>query len=254
MATNTTPSVIADQTSQAGPRENRFTRFSGLLDPETIQSTCAVIAGVGAIGRSLALQMAQLGVGYLGLCDPQTVEEVNLGTQGYCPDQIGGYKANATMLDARRLNPECEIFTCTSPLPNSRIWEDEFYLTAKHRVLFLTTDNMTSRRGILEELKTIRPLNRPRLVVDVRMLGEVFQIRCLQLDPRLGVSPLQEYLDTQIFDDSQSISGNCTTRMTGYAAACSASLAVLLATKHLRQIEVPRRLDVDLFTLTMDIR
>src|ERR671936_2262498 len=81
---------------------DRDLRQRGLIPPERLAACHALVVGVGAIGRQVALQLAAVGVPLLLLYDPDIVEGVNLAPQGYRPDQLGTLKSHATAADCRR--------------------------------------------------------------------------------------------------------------------------------------------------------
>lgn len=241
MTTDTTASLI----TSTGDTDERFARYSGILNPQSVRSTKAMIVGVGSIGRNIGLQLAQMGVGRISLADHDTVDPVNLGTQGYRPDQIGHAKVQACLADIKAIYPSCSVTPYQVKLPHldldprEKRWGD---------VVFLTTDTMSSRRDIVSELLACRESQRTVMhIVDVRMLGEVFQVRTIPATPQR----LQSYLDSHIFDDSEAVPGTCSTRTTGYGATCAASFAVACFSKILRGMEPPELIHVDLFALEL---
>lgn len=203
--------------------------------------------GVGAIGRSITLQLAQLGIEKFHLIDPDKVAPENLGTQGYHEDDVGRYKVTATLDQVEKINSNTidhnEFLTLALDAPKAKV----FLSNPSPSILILTPDNMQARRDALEAVSCMPFGEQPQLIVDIRMLGEVFQVRLLQ--PRS--QSIDKYLEEHVFDDTDSISASCTTRMTGYAATCAASLGVLSITKFLRGMDVPKMLTVDLFSLEM---
>ena len=74
----------------------RIERYRDLLPTDRLGTTACTIVGVGAIGRQVSLQLAAMGIGRVQLIDPETVEEVNLGPQGYLQDDVGRPKVQAT--------------------------------------------------------------------------------------------------------------------------------------------------------------
>jgi sulfur carrier protein ThiS adenylyltransferase len=62
---------------------DRDVRQRSLVPPERLVACHAVVIGVGAIGRQVALQLAALGVPRLTLFDDDTVAVENLAPQGY---------------------------------------------------------------------------------------------------------------------------------------------------------------------------
>lgn len=75
---------------------DRDLRQRDLIPPEALSKTNCTVIGVGAIGRQVALQLAAIGVPRLQLIDFDTVEEVNLASQGYLQDDLGRPKVQAT--------------------------------------------------------------------------------------------------------------------------------------------------------------
>lgn len=208
--------------------------------------------GVGAIGRSITLQLAQLGIEKFHLIDPDKVAPENLGTQGYHEDDVERHKTAATLDEVERINHNTMDYNShwveRLDASNARsILSNSLTSRPNPSILILTPDNMQARRDALEAVSCMPFGEQPQLIVDIRMLGEVFQVRLLQ--PRS--QSIDKYLEEHVFDDTDSISASCTTRMTGYAATCAASLGVLSITKFLRGMDVPKMLTVDLFSLEM---
>jgi molybdopterin/thiamine biosynthesis adenylyltransferase len=233
-----TPTITTGPTSE----DQRTARYNGIVSSAKIRASKVGIAGVGSIGRNIALQLTQFGVGHIMLADPDTIELVNLGTQGWHENDIGRDKVVACEQELLRLRPTVEVETFKDRLPSPECppikWGD---------VLFLTTDTMSSRREILFSMMDLSPFSKPKIVIDLRMLGEVFQAYSF-IPTR---DNLLTYLKENIFDDDEAVPGTCSTRTTGYAATCAASVATTLFSKFLRGQELPPRVDCDLFSLSM---
>src|SRR5438034_3178751 len=84
---------------------DRDIRQRSIVPPERLAACHALVIGVGAIGRQVALQLAAVGIPLLILYDHDSVAEENLAAQGYRPDQLGLTKVDATALDCQRLHP-----------------------------------------------------------------------------------------------------------------------------------------------------
>ena len=69
------------QPTERRPSE-RDLRQRDLVPAEALAACHAVVIGVGAIGRQVALQLAAVGIPLLILYDHDTVEEVNLAPPG----------------------------------------------------------------------------------------------------------------------------------------------------------------------------
>src|SRR5258708_6147128 len=99
------PNTLSTRSTPPAPVSNRDLRQRGLIPPARLTACHAVVIGVGAIGRQVALQLAAVGIPLLVLYDHDTVEEANLAPQGYRPDQLACCKVDATAADCQRLNP-----------------------------------------------------------------------------------------------------------------------------------------------------
>ena len=75
---------------------DRDLRQRQLVPPGQLQTVHAVVIGVGAIGRQLALQLAALGISRLTLFDDDVVNVENLAPQGYWPEELGMPKVAST--------------------------------------------------------------------------------------------------------------------------------------------------------------
>ena len=85
-------------------RSERDLRQREIVPPERLAACKATVIGVGAIGRQVALQLAAMGVPWLQLVDPDTVEAVNLGCQGYLEEDLGKPKVETTAALCLRTN------------------------------------------------------------------------------------------------------------------------------------------------------
>ena len=92
-------------------RSERDMRQREIVPPERLAACRATVVGVGAIGRQVALQLAAIGVPWLQLMDPDTVEAVNLGCQGYLEEDLGKHKVETTAALCLRTNRALDIIT-----------------------------------------------------------------------------------------------------------------------------------------------
>lgn len=194
----------------------RYERQQDLV-PESARSTDVCIIGVGAIGRPLALQLASIGVERIQLFDPDTVEEVNIPTQGYLEADIGQRKAVvcAQSIAAINSNANVSVHACR--------FLDSLYTA--NGVVFCAVDSIETRSAIWYDLR-----NRVRFWIDTRMLGET--IRVLSVNPQ-SMASFEAYGDT-LFTAEETQPGRCTARSTIYAATIAAGLAVHQFTRFLR--------------------
>jgi sulfur carrier protein ThiS adenylyltransferase len=217
---------------------DRDLRQRDLVPPERLDACHALVIGVGAIGRQVALQLAAVGVPLLVLYDEDTVGVENLASQGYRPDQLDFLKVDATAADCRRIHPAAHVI----PKP------ERFRRTAARAVTvggsalaaFCCVDSITTRRLLWESLRDVAAL-----FVDGRMSAEV--LRVLAVD-----SPAADgsYAAT-LFAEEEAYAGACTARSTIYTASVAAGLMVGQMTKWLRPLAVDA--DVTLNLLAMEL-
>src|SRR5207248_4690198 len=82
--------------SMTGTAFDRDVRQRGLVPPGRLMACHAVVIGVGAVGRQVALQLAAVGVPRLTLYDDDRVGVENLAPQGYWAEDLGRLKVDAT--------------------------------------------------------------------------------------------------------------------------------------------------------------
>jgi len=169
------------------------------------------IIGVGAIGRQVALQCAAMGFRKMYLYDYDTVEEVNMGTQGYRPDQIGIMKVEATGVDATRIAPEMKVQVCTDSFES--LLEND----GSKSVIFSCVDSMEARRKIAEYL--YRGVVPSFWLIDGRMRRT--SIRLVSACDET----IQQYIQA-LYSDGETEPGRCTAQTTIYMASVAAGLMV----------------------------
>src|SRR4051812_24003328 len=91
---------------------NRDLRQREIVPPEKLARVHALVIGVGAVGRQVALQLAATGVAEMSLVDDDVVDVVNLGPQAYSAQDLGQQKVQATTRLCAFLNPAIVIHTC----------------------------------------------------------------------------------------------------------------------------------------------
>jgi hypothetical protein len=72
--------------------QDRDLRQRDLVPPGKLACCAALVVGVGAVGRQVALQLTAMGIMNLTLVDFDTVDVVNLAPQGYAPEDLGNPK------------------------------------------------------------------------------------------------------------------------------------------------------------------
>ena len=89
--------------------QNRFARQQQLVPQDRLSEVTAMVIGVGAIGRQVALQLAAIGTPRIRLIDFDCVDLSNVTTQGYHASDVGRPKALATAAAMKQIDPAIEI-------------------------------------------------------------------------------------------------------------------------------------------------
>ncbi len=111
-----------------------------------------MVVGCGGLGSWTALGLAKGGVKEITLVDPDIVEEKNLNTQVYGPEDIGKYKVDAL---ADKIRPYAKVDTY-----RARIEEVIDELPDFDLALALT-DNIKSRVVVERKYKTLHAMVQP---------------------------------------------------------------------------------------------
>jgi molybdopterin/thiamine biosynthesis adenylyltransferase len=228
-------------TTPVQPYADRDLRQREIVPPEKLARCHALIVGVGAIGRQVALQLAAVGIPSMDLIDFDSVEEVNLAPQGYWPADICCSKVHATAKVCQSINPAIRISEHNDRFRRSSART----LLALHdhptRVaVFACVDSITTRELIWD---TVR--EQAAFFADGRMSAET--LRVLASDRPLS----DAYYGTTIFAEAEAHAGSCTARSTLYTASIAAGLMLGQFTRWLRGLPVDR--DVMLNLLSMEL-
>lgn len=199
---------------------DRFARQGEVVPREAIASTTPMIAGVGAIGRQVTMQLAAIGCPKLLIYDFDTVSLSNVTTQGYRVRSIGRPKVRAMAEDLRYyLGDEVEVAAHNSEFTLAAVRE------VTNPVVFLCVDTMDARKRISESCEAFKI----PLLVDGRMASEY--VRTVTVDD----GDYQRYYDSLV-TDADAVQGRCTTESTMFAASLAASLMVHEFTRFLRGV------------------
>lgn len=197
---------------------DRFARQAELVPRTRILEEAAVIVGVGAIGRQVALQLAALGVPRLKLVDFDTVEPTNITTQGYLTCDVGRSKVEATADSAQQIEHMLDVES----------FQDRFRPRyAVGTSYFCCVDSIGVRTTIWRTVE-----QRMRFWADGRMLGE--SMRVLAATTSRG---RKHYAGT-LFPQAEAQAGACTSRSTIYTANMAAALMVHQFCRYLREMPI----------------
>jgi len=222
---------------------DRGLRQRDLVPPDRLASVSALVVGVGAIGRQVALQLAAMGVPELLLVDYDLVEEVNLGPQGYEHSDIGYYKSATTRKKCNLLNPEMKVEEYPTRF-QAPVIDRDYLGKLKNRIgtVFCCVDRMDIRALVWKTVKA-----KADFFVDGRMNAETMRILASSM-PRFDV-----HYETTLFadDDPDRAQGECTARSTIYTAYIASGLMVAQLARFLRM--APGHNDTELALNSMEI-
>ena len=208
----------------------RYDRQSTILPTDKLQTAKAVVIGVGAIGRQVALQLSACGIGELHIVDFDTVDIVNVGPQGFAPVDIGKKKVTALLADCERLNP------------GRTVEHDMRYCDAvKGNIYFCCVDSIKTRGQIFDEVSKIPGTE---LFIDARMSAETMRI---VVEDNFVVPTYSKTL----FEASEAFQGSCTAKSTIFTANIAAGLMVSQYSKFLRRMPLDKDFNLNLLSMEL---
>jgi molybdopterin/thiamine biosynthesis adenylyltransferase len=221
----------------------RQSRQKGIIPPDRLARTHAVVVGVGAVGRQVSLMLASTGVPRLTLIDPDTVEDVNLGPQMYREQDLGRPKVDATGLLVAELNAESLISNLAERFRKSSVQEYLGNLDEYDACVFCCVDSIETRGHVFEAVK-----KDAAFFADARVASQVVRVLC-------GHGPaFHEYYPSTLFPEAEAQGGACTARMTVYLAAVAAGLMLSGWAKWLRGQEPSRDLTLNLMADELSVQ
>lgn len=226
---------MPNATTTREPLETRDTRQRDLLPPNRLETLTAVVVGVGAVGRQVALQLAAIGVPRLTLIDPDTVETVNLAPQGFFEADLGRPKVDATADLCLQMNPAVIVTRHRSRFQKGQALD-------ARTALFCAVDSITARRFVWEAVR-----DRAGFFADARMSGEVVRVLAAADD-----ATRRHYPGT-LFSQAQAHAGRCTARSTIFTANIAAALMLEQLSRWLRGLPLDADLQLNLFSSELDV-
>lgn len=197
----------------------RTHRYEDMIPLSRLRELSVAIIGVGGIGRPLALALAVMGVGSLILVDDGEIEEVNLGTQGWLPKDIGSPKVQALMKEIRELNPECIVEDVRQRFEDRPVWPG---LTP---VVVSCLDSISTRADLW---KVVQADPGVLLFVDGRMGGWTVRVLAWQRG-------LPWDYGTTLFPEEEAEELPCTAKSTVHVGSLAATLGVGAITRWLNR-------------------
>jgi hypothetical protein len=214
----------------------RDVRQREIVPPARLAACHAVVVGVGAIGRQVALQLAAVGGPASDLVDHDLVGVENLAPQAYRHADVGAPKVLATADACRSLNPQLRVTARPERFRRSLVREvAAFAGPAARAAVFCCVDSMAARRLVWEAVR-----EQAGFWADGRMAAEVIRVLA-------SPGPAADaYYGTTLFADAEAYAGSCTAKSTVYTGSVAAGLMLSQFTRWLRGLPVDRDLTLNL--------
>jgi hypothetical protein len=206
------------------PSSDRDIRQRELVPPARLVNCHAVVIGVGAIGRQVALQLAALGVPAMTLYDPDTVAVENLAPQGFWESDLGRTKVEAVADIARKQFPAIELTGVPERFRASAV---RGWPANREIAVFCCVDSIDTRKLIWQAVR-----DAVGFFTDGRMAAELIRVLA---SGRPGADAA--YAKT-LFPGAEAYQESCTARSTIYASNIAAGLMVAQFAYWLRGLPV----------------
>ena len=195
------------------PADSPDLRFKDTVPLRKFRSKVIGIAGLGAVGRHVAILLGVMGHKHLYGADPDKIELKNVGTQGWNSKDVGRDKAQ--LLADTVTGKRSAMVGATSKFEEQVEWINTM------DVFFCCVDTMRARQDIWRRVLGSRT-NLQGLWLDSRMASRVIRIVAVDLSSQ----PDRAHYENSLYSDSEAFEGSCTDRMTVYGAYVAAGLMV----------------------------
>ncbi len=216
-----------------GGLADRDLRQREIVPPERLAPCCATVVGVGAIGRQVALQLAAVGVPWLQLVDPDTVEPVNLACQGYLETDLGRAKVHATADLCQQIHHGLAVVEIAERFRRS---------LEIGNAVFCCVDSIATRRLIWQAVQ-----DRVDFWADGRMSAEALRILTAT-----DAASRRHYPST-LFAAERAYAGACTAKSTIFCANIAAGLMVAQFAKFLRGLPIEPDLQLNVLSSELTV-
>ena len=193
--------------AHTAPVDERFLRNAAIIDQDRLNAHPIAIVGVGAIGSHLAEMLAKLGITHLMLIDPDEVDTVNLGVQGFYESEVGQTKVAAVKTRLTAIRHNIQVAT----------WNEEYRSEQIEpgSAIFSCVDSMKVRRQIFRHW---REHDWP-IFLDGRMAAESLRVFCIDRSRQA-----MELYRASLFPSHEAHRVSCTARATIYCATMAAAV------------------------------
>jgi molybdopterin/thiamine biosynthesis adenylyltransferase len=183
-------------------------RFRDIVD--NLHEYSFHILGCGAIGSSVATQLARMGGEMFVLYDMDKVEEVNIGCSQYIGTDIGLRKVDALEQHIISISTNCDVIKSHGEFY-------EFMYLNKNDIAILGFDSMSARINAVAVMCATR--QKPILIIDGRMGAEQFQQYMID-------KPTLDKYTKVWYSDAEGSPEPCTSKATSYCSNMSGSFIV----------------------------
>jgi sulfur carrier protein ThiS adenylyltransferase len=201
----------------------------------------AIVIGVGAVGRQVALGLGAAGIGELHLYDFDSVGPENLANQGFRESEIKAPKVDAVADAVRANNPGVHVIPINRPFAWD-VCSIPPELLRLDTAVFCCVDSITTRKEIWDGLPAI-----PYFFCDGRMSGETMRVLSIW-----DAESNDAYGGT-FFTADEAHAGTCTTRSSWFTANIAAGYMIAQFSKRLRDLYVAMSPDIQVNLLSSDI-
>lgn len=212
--------------------DTRHLRQSGLIDLERLNAKPVVIVGVGAIGSHLAEMLVKMGLRAPILIDPDTVDAVNLASQGFRENDLDQLKVKALAKRLEETNSSTDVTMPPEPY--------EISMIPAGSAVFACVDSMPVRRQIFNDYRR----SDWSILFDGRMAAESLRVFCVDRAPQA----MAAYEDS-LFPNHQAYQEACTARATIYCASMAAAVLCASFKRWAMSQPLESHLIIDLFTM-----
>lgn len=183
-----------------------YTRHSGIVNMQRIQTNSVTLIGAGAIGSFTALTLTKMGITKLEVFDEDGVSEHNLPNQFYRIQDIGQFKVDA-LQDIVEDFSEQVITVRKEMYTNQQL----------NSTVIVATDSMSSRRLVWEQ-----HLKQPQtsLYIEARMGGQFGLVYTISSKSKANV----KFYENTLHSDKDSAQLPCTARSIIYNVLMLSSL------------------------------
>jgi sulfur carrier protein ThiS adenylyltransferase len=199
---------------------DRDLRQRDLVPPAKLAAVRAVVIGVGAVGRQVALQLSAMGVPAMMLYDHDVVDVVNLAPQGFWQADLGEPKVDAVAKLCYQQYPLLELDAIGERFRRSHVrsWPGD-----RTVAVFACVDSIETRKLVWDSVR-----GRAAFFADGRLAAEVIRVLASSVPHDLSGYP------QTLFAAGEAYAGSCTAKTTIYAASIAAGLMLAQFARWLR--------------------